>query len=140
MITLTKKFRFEAAHAILNYDGLCKNIHGHSYELLVTVGGIKNKQSEMVLDFKVLKKIVEESFLNQADHALFLNATHPKAKELDQYSGKKFLLVGEPTAENMIETIANSIKDKFPLGISLKKLRLYETESAYADWEPDPIG
>lgn len=137
MLSITKKFRFEAAHAILNYDGLCKNIHGHSYELLVTVSGPKDKNTQMVMDFKLLKKIVEEEFLHMADHALFLNKHHPRATELDTYQGKKFMMDGEPTAENIIETIAALTRNKLPAGIKLKKLRLYETESSYTDWESE---
>lgn len=137
MLSITKKFRFEAAHAILNYDGLCKNIHGHSYELLVTVCGPKDPETQMVMDFKLLKQIVNDNFLKQADHALFLNQHHPAAKELDTYEGKKFMMQGEPTAENIIEMIAEMVRWKLPAGIKLKRLRLFETESSFADWESD---
>lgn len=137
MLSITKKFRFEAAHAILNYEGLCKNIHGHSYELLVTVCGPKDAETQMVMDFKQLKSIVNDAFLAQADHALFLNQNHPRLMELETYMGKKFLMDGEPTAENMVETIASLVRWKLPAGIKLKRLRLFETESSFVDWEPD---
>ena len=62
-IRVTKSFTFEMAHALWNYDGPCRNIHGHSYELLVTISGhpITDENSPklgMVMDFGDLKKIV----------------------------------------------------------------------------------
>ena len=64
-IRVTKEFRFEAAHALKGYDGPCKNVHGHSYELSVTVIGIPiaDRQSTklgMVMDFGDLKKIIKK--------------------------------------------------------------------------------
>ena len=38
-IRITKKFAFETGHALYGYDGKCKNVHGHSYKLSVTVIG-----------------------------------------------------------------------------------------------------
>ena len=66
MMRITKEFKFEMAHALHGYDGLCKNIHGHSYKLFVTVKGeIKNDKGNakdgMVLDFDVLNVLLNES-------------------------------------------------------------------------------
>lgn len=137
MLSITKQFRFEAAHAILNYDGLCKNIHGHSYVLHVCISGKKDPETQMVVDFKFIKKVLEENFLNQVDHALMLNKNNPGISAMAAYEGKKYWLNGEPTAENLLDTIAELIQTKFPEGIVLKSLRLYETESSFADWTPD---
>ena len=62
-IRLTKEFRFEMAHALWDYDGLCRNIHGHSYILAVTVIGVPNEDRNsptygMVMHFGDLKRIV----------------------------------------------------------------------------------
>ena len=56
MIHLTKIFRFEAAHALMGYDGRCRNIHGHSYEMRVTIKGNpimddNSPKNGMVMDF-----------------------------------------------------------------------------------------
>ena len=72
MVRITKEFKFEMAHALHGYDGLCKNIHGHSYKLFVTVKGkIKNDNGNakdgMVLDFDVLKSIVKPEVINKYD-------------------------------------------------------------------------
>ena len=75
MIRITKEFKFEMAHALHGYDGLCKNIHGHSYKLFVTVKGkIKNEKGNtkdgMVLDFTSLKDIVKKHIILKYDHSL----------------------------------------------------------------------
>ena len=61
-IRITKQFNFETAHALYGYDGLCKNVHGHSYKLYVTVIGdpiddTNHKKNGMLIDFSDLKKI-----------------------------------------------------------------------------------
>ena len=81
-IRITKKFTFETAHAIHGYDGLCKNIHGHSYKLNVTVIGTPINNPEdvkygMIIDFSDLKKIVREEIVIPFDHATVLNYKSP---------------------------------------------------------------
>ncbi|MDZ4666700.1 MAG: 6-carboxytetrahydropterin synthase [bacterium] len=139
MFCITKKFRFEAAHALLNYDGLCKNIHGHSYELLVTIQGEKDPTTQMVIDFKLLKQIVAGEFLDSVDHSFIFNRNHPDAKQFDGYKGKTYQIDGEPTAENLIEKIASLIEPKLPTGCALYSLKLYETESSFVEWFNDTI-
>ena len=64
-IRITKQFTFETGHALYGYDGKCKNVHGHSYKLSVTVIGkpitdTSNVKFGMVIDFSDLKKIIKE--------------------------------------------------------------------------------
>lgn len=134
MLRLTKRFRFEAAHAILNYDGPCSNIHGHSYVLEVTVTGPKQEDTGMVVDFKVIKKVVEEQVLNYFDHALLFNHNHPDSVAFQSYHGKTFSLPFEPTAENLLEWMAERIQPAMPAGVVLAALKLVETESSFAEW------
>ena len=77
VIRLTKEFSFEAAHALDGYDGPCREIHGHSYRLFVTVAGRPvadpgNPKYGMVMDFGVLKRIVNEQIVSRFDHAFVL--------------------------------------------------------------------
>ena len=72
-IRITKQFSFETGHALYGYDGKCKNVHGHSYKLSVTVIGkpiadTKNVKFGMVIDFSDLKAIVKEEIVNVFDH------------------------------------------------------------------------
>ena len=95
VIRLTKEFSFEAAHALDGYDGPCREIHGHSYRLFVTVKGTpaedaSNPKCGMVLDFGVLKRIVSEEIVSRFDHALVLRASE---------SGEEFFRVSARRSE-----------------------------------------
>jgi 6-pyruvoyltetrahydropterin/6-carboxytetrahydropterin synthase len=142
MIRITKSFSFETGHALYGYDGLCKNVHGHSYKLFVTVIGqpiddTNHVKYGMVIDFKDLKKIVKEEIVDVFDHATVFNKNTPHvdlAKTLET-SGHKVLLVDyQPTSEMMVIDFAQKIKTRLPNNISLHSLRLQETASSYAEW------
>lgn len=140
-IRLTKEFTFEMAHALWNYDGLCKNIHGHSYRLQVTILGtpvIDQKSSKlgMIMDFKDLKAIVKTRILNRFDHAVVINkrAPHEFIQNVKQMFDIIEIMDYQPTCENLIADFAKIIKNELPSGIELHSLRLYETTSSYAEW------
>ena len=139
-IRITKEFNFEMAHALYGYDGPCKNIHGHSYCLSVTVKGNPVKEQchpklGMVMDFSELKKIVKP-IVDELDHATILNGNSlHKAMAKDNLLFEKLVLVPyQPTCENMLIAIAAQIKDKLPENIHLHHLKLKETASSYAEW------
>nr|WP_315157871.1 6-carboxytetrahydropterin synthase [uncultured Flavobacterium sp.] len=141
-IRITKKFSFETGHALYGYDGKCKNVHGHSYKLSVTVIGApitdrSNVKLGMVIDFTDLKKIVKEEVVDQFDHATVFNQTTPHvelAKELKDRGHHVILVDYQPTSENMIVDFAARIKSRLPEGINLFSLKLQETESSFAEW------
>ena len=141
-IRITKKFSFETGHALYGYDGKCKNVHGHSYKLPVTVIGspitdLSNVKLGMVIDFTDLKKIVKEEVVDQFDHATVFNQTTPHielAKELKDRGHHVILVDYQPTSENMIVDFAARIKSRLPEGINLFSLKLQETESSFAEW------
>jgi len=141
-IRITKHFDFETAHALYGYDGKCKNIHGHSYQLYVTVIGkpiddINNVKNGMVIDFGDLKKIVNTEIVDVFDHATILNQNTPH-KELAEiirpHSPKVILVDYQPTSENMIVDFAKLISAKLPDSVTLHSLKLYETQNSYAEW------
>src|SRR5690606_19328834 len=105
-IRLTRLFTFEMAHALSGYDGACRNIHGHSYKLQVTVIGTPLEATEhpkngMVMDFGDLKEMVNKALLNELDHALLLNEnSEPELVETLQKLHHKLVLVPyQPTCE-----------------------------------------
>jgi 6-pyruvoyltetrahydropterin/6-carboxytetrahydropterin synthase len=139
MVRITKAFKFEMAHALHGYDGLCKNIHGHSYRLWVTIRGeIKNakghKKDGMVLDFDFIKKIIKEAIIEKYDHSLVLNANSPHA-EIDLSAFEKvFYLPFQPTSENLVNDFAKLIKSNLPGNVELLKVVLSETATSFAEW------
>ncbi len=143
-IRITKEFKFEMAHALKGYDGPCKNIHGHSYELFVTVSGkpiddINNPKLGMVMDFGDLKKIVRSVVVDIFDHALVLNKEMDLSltSKLKDSFDKVILLDYQPTSELMIADFAERISNKLPSNISLKYLLLRETVTSFAEWYAD---
>ena len=131
------------AHALSNYDGKCKNIHGHTYKLFVTLIGIpcedcSSPKNGMVLDFGDLKNIVKIPIVDVFDHALVVPANKGfedlrKFQEIDKYIEVPF----QPTCENLTIYIANIIRSKLPDSVSLYSIRLYETPTSYAEWFAD---
>lgn len=119
MISITKKFTFEAAHILPNHKGKCRNLHGHSYRLEVTVSGLRDGQG-MVIDFGDLKEIVKKFVIDKMDHT-YLND----------------VLLFTPTAENMAEYIGIVLSKAInnpDCDRKVEIVRLYETDNSYADW------
>ena len=141
-IRITKQFSFETGHALYGYDGKCKNVHGHSYKLSVTVIGkpisdTTNVKFGMVIDFSDLKKIVREEIVDVFDHATVFNKNTPHvelANELKERGHHVILVNYQPTSENMVTDFAQKIKNRLPAGIELHSLKLQETETSFAEW------
>lgn len=141
-IRITKQFSFETGHALFGYDGKCRNVHGHSYKLSVTVIGTPIADSNhvkfgMVIDFTDLKRIVKEEIVDLFDHATVFNQNTPHVELADELKsrGHHVILVPyQPTSENMVIDFAEKIKLRLPENISLHSLRLQETETSFAEW------
>lgn len=141
IIRLTKEFSFEAAHALGGYDGPCREIHGHSYRLFVTIKGTPstdpmNPKQGMVMDFGVLKKIVNEEIISRFDHALVLRTTADEGlrRVLAEQFDNVVTVEYQPTCENMLDDFAHRLMKRLPEGVTLHSLRLHETASSYAEW------
>ena len=140
-IRITKEFRFEAAHALLGYDGPCRSIHGHSYELSVTIKGSPvteqgSPKVGMVMDFGDLKKIIRENIIDRFDHALILNKDYPaeEVKKINQVFSDVIWVNYQPTSENLLVDFAERIRSVLPDGISLYSMKLRETANSFAEW------
>lgn len=105
-----KTFTFDAAHKLPNYEGKCKNLHGHTYKLEVSVMGDINKETGMVIDFVDLSKIVKENIIEKCDHA-YLND-----------------IFENPTAEIMAREFLKILKTCEP---RVCYIRLWETPTSY---------
>ena len=141
-IRITKQFSFETGHALYGYDGKCRNVHGHSYKLSVTVIGepiadASHVKFGMVIDFSDLKKIVKEEIVDVFDHATVFNKNTPHvelAKELSDRGHSVLLADYQPTSEMMVIDFAEKIKKRLPKQTQLFSLRLQETATSYAEW------
>lgn len=156
-LAITKEYTWDCAHMLANHEGLCKNIHGHTYKMEVTVARINNDEDKynavitdsghpaegMVTDFKHLKEIVKGEIVDKLDHAMIINmySADPCEQEvyklLEKYGKKIYPVCYRPTAENMAMSFARKIdymlREK-NLGLTVLKVRLYETPTSYADY------
>ncbi len=103
---LRKEYGFEAAHFIHNHPGKCRNLHGHSYKLFVSLEGTVNQETGMIIDFDDLSKVVVEKVIQRLDHR-FLNDLIPLS-----------------TAENISVWIWDELKPSLPL---LCQVEVFET-------------
>ncbi len=129
------------AHALENYSGLCKNIHGHTYQLEVTVRGHTahspvSPKDGMLIDFSDLKKLVNTHIVELWDHALMLNASTPKSilDEVINHYERVIIVDFQPTTENMLAYIAEKVQTILPENVYLYSLKLSETQNSYAQW------
>ena len=140
-VRVTKKFTFDMAHALYGYDGPCKNIHGHTYHLSVTLKGTPIQDNGdvklgMVVDFGDLKTIVKETILEIYDHALVLNedAPYSKSEVISNEFEKVILVPYQPTCENLLLSFVEKLKPLFAQEMTLVSIRLEETPTSFAEW------
>lgn len=139
MITITKIFYFEMAHAIKGYEGPCKNIHGHSYELHVTVSSADESAGYIpapgfIIDFKDVKKIVQHSIIEKSDHCLLVSKDYLAENPSIASQENLVIFEAEPTAENLLTYISRVLQKTLPAKTELVHLKLFETKDSYAEW------
>lgn len=143
-LLVCKSFSLDFAHALDGYDGLCKNIHGHTYHLSVSIlGKISDLEKDvkigMVVDFSILKNIINKRIISLFDHSLVLNGTSEKhvhySNELKNDFERIILLDRQPTCENLLldfkKRIENDLREN---NLLLYQIKLQETPSSYAEW------
>jgi 6-pyruvoyltetrahydropterin/6-carboxytetrahydropterin synthase len=140
-IRATREFTFEMAHVLWNYDGPCRNVHGHSYRLFVTISGVPvndvmNPKNGMVMDFTDLKAIVLREIINVFDHAVVVSGDFDKERisMFKETFGNTVIVDYQPTCENLVADFARRIRKLMPPGIMVHNLKLYETAKSYAEW------
>ena len=111
-ITCCRQFSFAAAHFLPGYPGKCQNLHGHTWKLEVCLHG-RVLANGMVIDFSVLKDIVQTYVIAELDHA-----------DLND-------ILDNPTAENLITWIW----DKLHRSVNLYRLRLWESDNSYVEFK-----
>lgn len=129
------------AHALWNYEGPCRNIHGHSYKLYVTVRGNTledntNTKLGMVMDFSDLKEIVNRTIVDYFDHSVVINSKsgNPEISNVKHMFDKFYIVDYQPTCENLVTHMASLLVNELPDYIELFSLKLCETATSYAEW------
>lgn len=142
-VRVTKRFHFEMAHALRCHDGLCANIHGHSYVLDVTLSGSPRREADhpkdgMVIDFAELKQLVNKVVINELDHALLLHE-RDRSQVVPGHAmfGRVRFTPWQPSCENVLLDIVERLRRALPDPHSLDAVRLQETATSWAEWNRD---
>lgn len=136
MLTVSKECQFDAAHVLTNHAGQCKNLHGHTYRLIVEVaeGG---DDHDMVIDFKDLKQVVREVILDRFDHAFMFNEASESECEIAAVIAKHGMKsVGLPfrsTAENLARFFFRELAGR----VNVASVKVFETPESCAEYRKD---
>jgi len=122
MYQLTVKKRFAAAHRLIGYHGQCAQLHGHTWQVEITVSGDRLDEKGMLLDFKELKNLVHQ-VIEDLDHR-FLN-------DLSVFEHLN------PTAENLARYIYDRLRPLLAPELKLSTVRVWESPDACACYAED---
>jgi len=140
-LSISRIFTFEMAHVLSNHHGLCKNLHGHSYKLHISLSGKIIDEPDaandgMIMDFGELKEIVNQHILSKFDHTLVVYQKAANAQDLLNLPFERIEVLNfQPTCENLVLHFVHLLELNLPKRLKLYKLRLYETANSYSEWQ-----
>ena len=132
---IAKEFHWEMGHRLPEHFGKCKNIHGHSYKMIVELEGNINN-SGMIMDYYDLKKMVKP-VVEELDHAFMVYEKDEEIiKFLDLMKSKKVVVRFQSTVENICKYILTEIqKHNLPSNVKKLRVRIFESVDDYAEEE-----
>jgi 6-pyruvoyltetrahydropterin/6-carboxytetrahydropterin synthase len=133
MYSVTKRVEFCYGHRLLDYDGICKHLHGHNaiVEIEVRTGALDSRN--MVCDFGDIKRIVKGWIDRELDHKMLLRHDDPLVEPLRQLGEPMYLLDSNPTVERIAKLIFDAAVAE---GLPVVRVRVWETPSSFADYAP----
>ena len=135
MTTVTKTVRFDAAHVLTNHQGLCKNLHGHTYRVDVSVAQADGDARDMVIDFKDLKRLATDVICARFDHAFIYNTESAGEREIAavvEKNGMRTVAIPfRSTAENLAKMFFTDLRAHIPGIVAVK---VWETADSVAEY------
>ena len=133
MTTVTKTVKFDAAHVLTDHQGLCRNLHGHTYRVDVSVA--TESDGDMVIDFKELKGVLAEVILDRFDHSFIYNTGSVGESEIaavvEKHGMRTVAIPFRSTVENLAKMFYNELKDRF---VGLSSVKVWETSDNCAEY------
>lgn len=155
LISVTKEVTFDCAHMLSGHEALCKNLHGHTYKVQITVTGkaiTEGSSKTMVIDFKHLKQAIENVIVHNFDHAVIFSSKEFRNEAEEElykwaYNHKlRYAIIpGRTTAEEMAAYFSSEIRNYLVLDLGLInikscKCKIYETPTSFAEVEYENSG
>ncbi|MEZ6119858.1 MAG: 6-carboxytetrahydropterin synthase [Pirellulaceae bacterium] len=137
MFCVTRQIDFCYGHRLLNYDGKCKNLHGHNGRAVISIASSELDALGMVLDFSDIKKTVSKWIDDHLDHRMILHRDDPAVPFLADLGEPLYLVDQNPTAENIAKLIFDFANGQ---GYPVTRVDLWETRSCYASYIADNVG
>lgn len=135
MTTVTKSVKFDAAHILTNHQGLCKNLHGHTYRVDVSVTQPDDDPRDMVIDFKDLKSVATSVICDRFDHAFIYSTASEGESEIasvvEKHGMRTVALPFRSTAENLARYFFGELKPQIP---GLTSVKVWETADSCAEF------
>ena len=136
---ISKIFTFDASHMLDGHDGKCQNLHGHTYQLEVTVASIlinEGAKAGMVMDFADLKASIKQTILEPFDHAFLYHGNNERESQiaalLEGWQMKTLRLNQRTTAEHLAIEMYHRLQ---AVGVPVCRIKLWETPTSYAEYE-----
>ena len=128
---VSKGIHFCYGHRLLEYNGMCRYLHGHNAYLEIDISSNRLDQLGMVVDFNEIKDKAKNWIDQHVDHKMLLCDGDPIIPALMELGLPYFLMAENPTAENISKMLFREISN---LGLKLNEIRLWETPSSYASY------
>ncbi|MBM3751517.1 MAG: 6-carboxytetrahydropterin synthase [Acidimicrobiia bacterium] len=126
---VTKRIDFCYGHRLMDYDGVCRHLHGHNAMVEIDIQAEALDARNMVVDFSDVKRLVKAWIDRELDHKLILRTDDPMVSVLQAQGEPLFLLDSNPTAERLAQLIYDQARS---LGFNVVAVRFWETPTSAA--------
>ena len=133
MTTVTKEVTFDAAHLLTGYEGLCRNLHGHTYHIVASVSAEPDDHG-MVVDFKLLKELVKTEITDRFDHAFMYDSGSETESELAAFLQSRGLRTVEMPFSTTAENLARYFFERLSAHVPVSSVRVFETPTSCAEF------
>lgn len=133
MYTVTKRLDFCYGHRLLNYDGVCRHLHGHNALVEIDITAESLDARDMVVDFSDIKRALKAWIDRELDHKMILRHDDPMVELLRAQGEPIYTIDSNPTAERLAKLIFDTARG---LGFNVSAVRLWETPGSCASWAP----
>ncbi|HPB10712.1 MAG TPA: 6-carboxytetrahydropterin synthase QueD [Kiritimatiellia bacterium] len=139
MLTVSKQCQFDAAHVLTRHEGQCRNLHGHTYRVIVEVAEAE-EGSDMVIDFKDLKQVIREVILDRFDHAFIYNETSEIECEIAAVIAKHGMKSAGLPFRSTAENLARHFYDALATRVNVVAVKVFEIPESCAEYRRDAGG